>query len=138
MGARLKLGEGIAGWAAKKGQALLIGSDFDPAKYPELELRNATLASAMVVPIVLRDELVGVLNVSTRSHKTSYDNDDLRSLQVFAENVGSCIRHAEQATWMRQTIRNLQETVKAQRIQGENENKTGEFTAPSGGKGLRN
>jgi putative methionine-R-sulfoxide reductase with GAF domain len=136
MGARVKLGEGIAGWAAKKGQALLIGSDFDPAKYPELELRNASLTSAMVVPIVLRDELVGVLNISTRSRKTSYDSDDLKALQVFAENVGSCIRHTEQASWLRQTIRNLQETVKAQRKQGEN--KMGEFIAPSGGKGLRN
>jgi len=136
MGARVKLGEGIAGWVAKKGQALIIGSDFDPAKYPELELKNATLTSAMVVPIVLRDELVGVLNVSTRSHKTSYDNDDLKALQVFAENVGSCIHHTEQASWMRQTIRNLQETVKSQRKQGEN--KMGEFTAPSGAKGLRN
>ncbi len=136
MGARVKLGEGIAGWAAKKNQSLLIGADFDPAKYPELELKNAALNSAMVVPIVLRDELVGVLNVSTRSRKTDYDGDDLRALQVFAENVGTCIRHTEQASWMRQTIRNLQETVKAQRKQGEN--KMGEFTASGRGKGIRN
>lgn len=136
MGVRLKLGEGIAGWAAKKGQSLLIGSDFDPSKYPELELKNATLTSAMVVPIVLRDELVGVLNVSTRSRKTDYDADDLRSLQVFAENVGTCIRHTEQASWMRQTIRNLQETVKAQRKQGES--KLGEYTPSGGTKGIRN
>jgi len=136
MGARVKLGEGIAGWAARKGQSLLIGSDFDPTKCPGLELKNATLTSAMVVPIILRDELVGVLNVSTRSRKTDYDGDDLKALQVFAENVGTCIRHTEQASWMRQTIRNLQETVKAQRKQGEN--KMAEYTAPGGGKGLRN
>lgn len=115
MGARLKLGEGIAGWAARQGQALLIGPDFDSSKYPELELKNATLSSAMVVPIILRDELVGVLNVSTRSRKTVYDDNDLRTLQVFAENVGACIRHTEQASWMRQTIRNLQEAIKVQR-----------------------
>jgi transcriptional regulator with GAF, ATPase, and Fis domain len=115
MGVRVRLGEGIAGWAAKKGQALLIGSDFDPVKYPELELKNVSLTSAMVVPIMLREELVGVLNVSTRSRKTTYDNDDLRLLQVFAETVGSCIRHTEQASWMRHTIRNLQETVKTHR-----------------------
>jgi transcriptional regulator with GAF, ATPase, and Fis domain len=119
MGAKVKLGEGIAGWAAKKGQALLIGSGFDPVKYPELELKNVSLTSAMVVPIVLRDELVGVLNVSTRSRKTTYDDDDLKLLQIFAESVGACIRHTEQASWMRHTIRNLQEAVKTQRKQVE-------------------
>jgi GAF domain-containing protein len=118
LGATLKLGEGIAGWAAKKGESLLIGDDFDPERYPDLELKNASLNSAMVVPIMLRDELVGVLNVSTRSRKIRYDKDDMRALQVFAENVGTCIRHTEQASWMRQTIRNLQETVKVNKKNG--------------------
>ena len=118
LGARVKLGEGIAGWAAKKGEPLLMGRDFDPADYPELQLKNAMLTSAMVVPIMLRDELVGVLNVSTRSRKIEYEKDDLRALHVFAENIGSCIRHTEQASWMRQTIRNLQEAVKANKGNG--------------------
>jgi putative methionine-R-sulfoxide reductase with GAF domain len=125
--ARVKLGEGIAGWAAQKGQSLLIGSQFDSALYPELKLKNFALTSAMVVPIMLRDELIGVLNVSTRSHKTTYDDDDLKALQVFAENVGACVRHTEQASWMRQTIRNLQESVKTQRKQAA---RTPEYAAP--------
>jgi transcriptional regulator with GAF, ATPase, and Fis domain len=122
MGAHLKLGEGIAGYAAKTGQALLIGPDFDPSSHPELELKNASLTSAMVVPIMLRDELVGVINVSTRSRKTTYDENDLKVLQAFADNVGACIHHTEQASWMRQTIRNLQEAVKTQRAQIESAN----------------
>jgi putative methionine-R-sulfoxide reductase with GAF domain len=119
MGAKLKLGEGIAGYAAKHGKALLIGPDFDFAVHSGLELKNASLTFAMVVPIILRDELVGVLNVSTRSRKTKYDEDDMKVLQVFAEGVGACIRHTEQASWMRQTIRNLQEAIKARRTQAD-------------------
>lgn len=119
MGAKLKLGEGIAGHAAKHGQPLLIGPDFDVRTHTGLELRNASLTSAMVVPIILRDELVGVLNVSTRSRKTIYDDDDLKVLQVFGESVGACIRHTEQASWMRQTIRNLQEAIKTRRAHGD-------------------
>jgi transcriptional regulator with GAF, ATPase, and Fis domain len=118
LGARLKLGEGIAGWVAKKGEPLLMGKDFNPEEHPELTLKNTSLTSAMVVPIMLRDELVGVLNVSTRSRKIEYEKDDLRALLVFAENIGSCIRHTEQASWMRQTIRNLQEAVKASKSSG--------------------
>ncbi|MEJ2721240.1 MAG: GAF domain-containing protein [bacterium] len=114
IGSRLEIGQGIAGWAAANRRALIIGRDFNPADYPELVLRNAALSSAMVVPIILRDELVGVLNVSTRSPRVNYDHDDLKALEVFAENVGTCIRHTEQSSWMRQTIQKLQQTLKTQ------------------------
>jgi signal transduction protein with GAF and PtsI domain len=134
LGVRVKLGEGIAGWAAKTGQSLRIGSDFKPAEHPELALKNIALTSALVVPIMLRDELIGVLNVSTRSRKMSYDDDDLKALQVFAENVGSCVRHAEQASWMRQTIRNLQDTVKTQRKQSA---RAADFSLPRSAEGPR-
>jgi GAF domain-containing protein len=62
----------------------------------------------MVVPVILRDELVGVINVSSRSRGVEFDQDDIRALQAFAENVGAAIRHTEQADWMRATIRKLQ------------------------------
>ncbi|UCG51538.1 MAG: GAF domain-containing protein [Candidatus Latescibacterota bacterium] len=134
LGTRLKLGEGVAGWAAQQREALLIGRDFDPKQYPDLTLKNAALTSAMVVPIILRDELVGVLNVSSRSRKIDYDKDDLRALQVFGENVGSCIRHAEHATWMRQTVQRLQRSVKLKTQHNNSEDrdpKTGEFVIPA-------
>ncbi|UCH83560.1 MAG: GAF domain-containing protein, partial [Candidatus Latescibacterota bacterium] len=117
MGSRLKFGQGVAGWAAKNRQALIIGRDFDASQYPELVLKNAALSSAMVVPIILRDELVGVLNVSSRSRRVNYDKTDLKALEVFAENVGSCIRHTQQATWMRQTVQQLQQSLKAKNKQ---------------------
>jgi hypothetical protein len=45
-----------------------------------------------------------VINVASERPGTVYDDEDLRALQVFAENVGSCIRHTQQAEWMRQLI----------------------------------
>lgn len=107
---RLHLGEGIAGWAAERGEALLLGGDDDSERYPELDLHNTTITSAMVVPITLRGELVGVINVSSTSTDIQYDKEDLGTLQVFAENTGAYIRHAEQAHWMRQTIKKLQQS----------------------------
>jgi GAF domain-containing protein len=62
------------------------------------------LTAAMVVPIMVRDELVGVLNISSRAPDTTYVEEDLRALEVFAENAGTCIRQAERSEWMRQTI----------------------------------
>jgi transcriptional regulator with GAF, ATPase, and Fis domain len=106
---RQKIGEGIAGWAAKHKKALLLGDSRDAEKYPDLDLHNDSILSAMVVPIVARDELVGVLNVSSRSKDVTYSEEDLLALQVFAENAGVCIRHNEQANMLRQMIPTLRE-----------------------------
>ncbi len=108
---RKKIGDGIAGWVAKRREPLLLGDERDFEKYPDLRRGDAAISAAMVVPIILRDELVGILNISTRAPGARYDETDLQALQVFAENAGSCIRHTQQADWMRKTIRRLQETT---------------------------
>ena len=105
--ARQKDGEGIAGWAAKHKKALLLGDSRDANKYSDLDLKNDSILSAMVVPIVARDELVGVLNVSSRSKDVTYSEEDLLALQVFAENAGVCIHHNEQANMLRQMVPTL-------------------------------
>lgn len=115
IGATQKIGEGISGWAARRLEPLLLGQDFDPRHYPGLEANPSSVSAAMVVPVVLSGELVGIINVSTRSLDVDYNDEDFRALQVFAENVGACIRHAEQSEWMKQTIRELQLALKAKR-----------------------
>jgi transcriptional regulator with GAF, ATPase, and Fis domain len=106
LGTRQPVGKGIAGWVAQKREPLLLSPSQPPI--PGLEMHKRELSGAMVVPVILRDELVGVINVSTRSQSIVFDADDVRALQAFAENVGAAIRHAEQADWMRATIRKLQ------------------------------
>lgn len=106
LGTRQPVGKGIAGWVAQKREPLLLTPA--TASVPGLELSKKDVSSAMVVPVILRDELVGVINVSARAPHVDFDQDDVRALQAFAENVGAAIRHAEQAEWMRATIRKLQ------------------------------
>lgn len=98
------IGEGFAGYVAKTRQPLLLGEDIDVSNYPGLEVGQRGLYAAMVVPIIVRDELVGVLNISSRSRGLSYSEEDLQALDVFAVNAGTCIHQAERTEWMRQTI----------------------------------
>lgn len=98
------LGQGIAGYVAKHRESLLLGENVEPDSYPGLELDPRGLFAAMVVPIVVRDELVGVLNISSRSRGTTYSDEDLQALEVFAINAGTCIHQAERTEWMRQTV----------------------------------
>lgn len=101
---RQGLGEGIAGYAAQHREPILLSSPSDYDKYPGLEYKDPSLTSAMVVPIIVRDELVGVLNVSSRSADVIYESEDLIALQGFASGAGACIRHTEHMNWMRKML----------------------------------
>jgi transcriptional regulator with GAF, ATPase, and Fis domain len=109
LGSEKEVGEGIAGWVAKNKTSLILGRAGEPTEHPDLPLLSEALSAAIVVPILLREELVGVINVGSRSPGIEYNVDDLQALTVFAENAGACIRHAEQAEWMRNTIEKLRE-----------------------------
>jgi len=98
------IGDGFAGYVAKTRTPLLLGDDIDISNYPGLGVGQRGLFAAMVVPIIVRDELVGVLNISSRSRGLSYSEEDLQALDVFAVNAGTCIHQAERTEWMRQTI----------------------------------
>jgi transcriptional regulator with GAF, ATPase, and Fis domain len=111
-GVKQKIGKGIAGYVAEKRKALLLRRDADHTSISGLKDRIDNSISAMVVPIVLRDELVGVVNVTTTNEEVEYNDEDIRALQVFADNAGSFIRHSEQAEWMRKTIERLRGTIK--------------------------
>jgi putative methionine-R-sulfoxide reductase with GAF domain len=108
---RQRLGEGIAGYAAQHREPILLSSPSDYAKYPGLEYKDPTLTSAMVVPIIVRDELVGVLNVSSRSEDIVYEDEDLLALHGFASSAGACIRHTEHVNWMRRMVPHLANTA---------------------------
>jgi uncharacterized protein YigA (DUF484 family) len=117
LGTRWAVGQGIAGVVAQRGTPLVLGRERpDTGEFPGWEQHERIPSAAMVVPIQVRDERVGVLNATSYEPGRVYDDEDLQSLQVFAANVGACIRHAEQAEWMRQLIQrqgatNAPETV---------------------------
>jgi signal transduction protein with GAF and PtsI domain len=102
--ATIKVGEGVSGWVAKNSQPLLLGPDVDLSQYPGLNIPGLDMTAAMVVPVLVRDELVGVFSVRSRTTGIRYSEEDLQAIRVFAENIGTVIHHAEHVDWMRKTL----------------------------------
>ncbi len=111
VGKEQPISQGIAGYAARSKTALIIGDEKTLKENPELKLTSTRLSAAIVVPIILRDELVGVVNISSETPSVRYSEDDMRALTVLAENAGASIRNTERAEWMRQTIESLRGQV---------------------------
>ena len=93
LGARVKVGEGIAGKVAQTGEPMLISGRADRGAFKNLRSRPSSAESAVSVPMTDRHELIGVINVSTNGDRT-FTEYDLRAVSVFAEDAATAITKA--------------------------------------------
>ena len=95
LGARQGVGDGVAGWVAEHRRPLLLGPQVQASKFWRFRPKAEQIYSAMVVPVVFREQLYGVLSVSSRNPEVTYTQEDLRVLEVMAWNAAVCVRHIE-------------------------------------------
>lgn len=93
LGRRVAMGEGIAGRVAQTREPLLINGRPTSREFPGLDTRTLEVSSAMSVPLVHRDQLLGVLNVNAEAGG-SFSEYDLRALSLFAEQGAVAIANA--------------------------------------------
>jgi putative methionine-R-sulfoxide reductase with GAF domain len=86
--ARVRLGESVAGTVAMNRTPLILGEDVDARRFPAFQPKRRHIHSSMVAPVVVRERVVGVLNVSTGNPMVNFTEDDLRVLCIFAEHAG--------------------------------------------------
>ena len=93
LGARLAFGQGIAGRVATVRNALLINGEASDGAFPGLRPRRTPVDSAISVPMIERDQLIGVLNVTAPSTHV-FNHRDLEAARAFAEYAAAAIAKA--------------------------------------------
>jgi len=92
---KLKLGEGITGWVAEKRKAVAISRQAieDPRFKPFQGLPEDRFEAFLSVPVILKNELVGVVNVH---HKKAHAHSEAEILlaQTIADEIAGAIGHA--------------------------------------------
>ncbi len=113
---RLKLGEGITGWVARERRYVAISRnatrDHRFRYFPEI--REEEYESILSVPLVSRNELIGVVNVRTRKQH-EYSRIQVRMLSGIANQVAGAIDKARRTRRLETTaahLRNLSEVSK--------------------------
>jgi two-component system sensor histidine kinase KdpD len=112
-GRRVRIGEAIAGRVAATREPLLINGRADAAEFPGLEPRTEPVASAMCVPLIHRQELLGVLNVNADAER-EFTQFDLRALSVFAEQAAAATANARLYETERSHVAELEAIERAQ------------------------
>ncbi|HET8568073.1 MAG TPA: diguanylate cyclase [Candidatus Limnocylindria bacterium] len=92
---RVREGEGIAGKVAASKRSLLVrgGAADAPARSGHTDYRTGSFVS---VPIVVDDELKGVLNVADPIDAPAFGETDLETLELLAKHIGQCLVQQEQ------------------------------------------
>ena len=94
--ARLKIGQGIAGWVAEKGVPLLVpDAHKDPRFYRHLDDQTGfRTESILCVPIRANGKTIGVVEVINRSGGGPFEEKDIALLSSIATQAGIAIQNA--------------------------------------------
>lgn len=91
--ARLMIGDSVAGHVALTREPLLLTGRANPERFKHLVEREEPIESAMCVPLLHRNHLLGVLNVNAGKGRIFSDHD-LQLLTVFAGHAAIAIANA--------------------------------------------
>lgn len=108
-GARRHLGEGISGWVAKHKEPLLL---VGPIKDERFSGAGRGIKDALCVPLVMTDEVIGVLSVSNKKGKGNFTQTDLDRLMKLSTPAARVIvltlaqreADAESRAWERKQL----------------------------------
>jgi diguanylate cyclase (GGDEF)-like protein len=92
-GQEVELGAGVAGYVAEEMEPLLITGEADRTVFRNLSVRAHRVDSGMSVPLVNRDEVLGVLNLNAGPDR-QFTEYDLRAVSLFAEQAAAAISNA--------------------------------------------
>jgi len=81
---RIALGQGISGRVAATGEPVLLRSAVDIERFKGHILKHRSIHGAMSVPLVAREETLGVLNVTLSYSGRTFSDRELRLLEAFA------------------------------------------------------
>lgn len=111
----INLGEGIAGYVAESGEPLLIS---DVSKDPRWDKKISESTgfqthSIACVPMKMNGDIIGVVEIIDKEDGTSFQQEDLKLLTVYAELASLAISNARKIDKFKRENRDLKEELRS-------------------------
>ena len=115
---RLKMGEGIAGWVAYTGESLLVP---DVAKDPRFAKRvdeqtKFITRSVICVPLKVRNQTIGVVQVLNRIGGSSFSKSEIKFLEALASQAAIAIENTNLYEHLEERAEQLNKELKVANI----------------------
>lgn len=93
---RLPVGASIAGYVAKTGEPLIIENIEQDERFARMNRERYTSGSLLSVPLIIKNTVLGVINMANRHTGEGFDKNDLRLLTTFASQAAVAVDDARQ------------------------------------------
>jgi hypothetical protein len=94
LGSRITVGDGVAGGVAKSREPMLVVDAGDATTPPLLGDEYLTTGSFISFPLVLHDELVGVVNLTNRAQRGLFVEEDVERVRLLGLVISLVAREA--------------------------------------------
>jgi serine phosphatase RsbU (regulator of sigma subunit)/putative methionine-R-sulfoxide reductase with GAF domain len=105
--------EGIISWVAREGQTVLVNDVKKDERYRPSPLPPEDTNSELCVPLLYRDEVVGMLDIQS-DKPNAFTEDDRFIFEAVADNIATAIHNADlyrSEQWRRQVADSLREVA---------------------------
>ncbi len=125
----LQVGQGIAGWVVKEGEALLVRDvSTDPRHYRQAsKMFGLECRSILCVPLVIKDHVIGAIELVNKLDG-DFTDEDLELLNSMAATVAVALENARLYTELAEFTRELEKS-QAQLVKAEKLAATGKLAA---------
>lgn len=110
--ARVRMGEGIAGYVARLGCPVLLREGELSRDLEPLLVRRHEIGSAICMPLALGEKTVGVLTVNRRPSTADFGHQDLQILSAFAGQAVLAIDKAQLYVSYQEQVARLEEMLR--------------------------
>jgi len=94
--ARIKIGEGIAGYVALHGEPMVLNDEDVKRRFASSRKTGRNITSALCIPLMIKGRAIGVLNINRIDRDRSFTAGDARVLAVFGEHTAVAIQRVEE------------------------------------------
>ncbi len=91
---RVKVGQGLAGLVAQRKKPILLSEQVENDPALQALLTQSDTGSAICVPLMIKDRVLGVLNVSRPRGEASFRQDDVDLLSILGGQIAVAIENA--------------------------------------------
>jgi len=109
----VNMGEGIAGWVAEKNTSLIVNDvQNDQRFYPDIARKiGFPTTSILAVPMRVKDQLVGVVEIINKRGGKKFTEEDLQWLEMFSTQAAIAVQNARSYQKVRDELSALQDKV---------------------------
>ena len=92
----IKMGEGIAGWVALHNRSMIVADaeNDERSRHDIFEALNLHYKTLMAVPIRVKDECLGVIELINKKNGNTFNEEDQEWLEIFATQAGIAVVNA--------------------------------------------